>query len=238
MQINTLEKMTIPQIDWHLVMPFAKGSVVLDIGAACDTCAFELTPDFRQVIVLTPSPEAVEFVTPLRADQCSRVSLVKSNFLDFPLGLHTVDTVIVNDICVWHSLQIQKNTHGKTFGAMFRALKPGGFICCLVQNRWGLSHLKSSFRPQKKLKTKNWYKHLLHELNFTDIRTFCVVPSFLYPKFIVPFDDDLLSYLEEHFYYDTSSWIRRSIKRTIHYLGIRKHLVDGYLIVARKGLEG
>ncbi len=139
-------------------------------------------------------------------------------------------------------------------------LRPGGVVCIGIENRWTIELLLGAKDPHADIPYvavlprflanaySRWrtrhpyrnyiysvrgYRRLLASAGFQNIQVYCAIPSYNYPRFIFPFEEDVFSFYKEHFDSFPGRPSKRLFMQMLRYLGLDKHLVYSFFLIAR-----
>jgi SAM-dependent methyltransferase len=143
-----------------------------------------------------------------------------------------------------------------------RLLRPGGYIYVGIENRYaagqfigyrdphcGVPFVSVLPRPlahwyarreglsggyRNYLYGRRGYRNLLREAGFEDLRCYVAMPSYNYPRYLVPLNRKLFSYWARTFQPEPRSAVRKAIRKFLLGTGLMAHLEYSFALVARK----
>jgi SAM-dependent methyltransferase len=138
--------------NWHLLLPLAQSSTVLDIGAGSGAIAQVMAGCYRHVIALEPVMERIEFMKHrFRQEGLSNITLVRSDVGRLPLPPRSVDLAILNGVLEWIPWSLTdgrpRDVQVSALRTIREVLRPGGFLCVGIENRWMIDYFMGANDP-------------------------------------------------------------------------------------------
>jgi SAM-dependent methyltransferase len=255
--------------NWHMLLPLGKESIVLDIGAGSGAITETMASSYHHVIAVEPVKERITFMQErFRQDGLHNVTLIRSGVTKLPLLPRSVDLAILNGVLEWIPWSVEegnpRDIQIQALRRLYDLLRPGGFLCVGIENRWNLGYFAGGNDPHADIPyvtilprfLADWYarrktgrpyrnylysafgyRKLFRAAGFSDAQVYCAIPSYNYPSFIVPFDRPTYSYYQRQFNTYETSRKRRLVLGLLRAFGLDKHLVYSFFIIGRKGLE-
>jgi len=258
--------MNVDRANWHMFLPLSKESVALDVGAGSGVITEAMASFYHHVIAVEPVQERIVFMqTRFKQGGFHNVTLIRSGVTQLPLPPCSVDLAILNGVLEWIPWSVTEgNPRDVQIQALRRLndlLRPGGFLCVGIENRWTLDYFLGATDPHAEipyvtilprfladwyarwktgrpyrnyLYSASGYQSLFQEAGFVDTQVYCALPSYNHPSFIVPLDKQVFNFYQDHFNTYEISKKRRLIRGLLRAMGLDKHLVYSFFIIGRK----
>lgn len=265
-QTASVMMMNLDRANWYLFLPLPRESTVLDIGAGSGAITHAMACFYDHVIAIEPVIERVEFMKQrFRQEGLSNVTLVRSHVGKLPILSQSIDLAILNGVLEWIPWSITqgrpREVQLQALQTIHEVLRPGGFVCVGIENRWTLNLLAGAKDPhadipyvtilprfladvyacwktgqpyRNYLYSAGGYRRLLKQAGFSQVQIYCALPTYNYPKFIIPFDDELFSHFREHFDSHQTGLLRRLVLDALRLVGLDKYLVYSFFVIGRR----
>ncbi len=257
--------LNLDRANWHRLVRLPADSRVLDIGAGLGTTAHALARHYREVVAVEPVLEGVRFMQQrFREEGLSNAAIVRSSIWKLPFGPESFDLVVLNGVLGWVA-EGQEGDPGElqrsALEQAFRLVRPGGYLCLGIENRFALGYFSGDPDPHCGLpfvtilprRIANWYankrgqqgyrnylhssrgyRKLLERVGFRDLEFYIASPSYNHPRYLIPLKGGSFPFYAVNAGVRQMGWLRRTGRGALRLTGLLKHLEHSYIILARK----
>lgn len=232
--------------NWQWLLRLPPASRVLDVGAGMGADSHGLALQYREIIALEPDLERVRFLQHRFTEEgLTNIKIVRTSATRLPFAADSFDLIMMKGPIERVAADGRGDRHvlSDIICGLWRVLRPGGFFCLGVDNRFAITRLLGRMRRGKIEKGPQYlcsprgYLKLLTEAGFTAPQCYSALPSYDEPRFLVPFNRRVYSYYVRNSTPMRQAGIRRLAQELLLRSGILQHLEQSLLFVAHKSQE-
>jgi SAM-dependent methyltransferase len=228
------------QADFCHIWDLPPDAAVLDIGDSWGTIAVALGGAFAHVTVVENILERALFIALRTGELKLPVDVVCADRLHLPLAPRQFDAIALNKTLHARMPDAQvdpRETQLRALKVAHEALKPSGFICASVENRfawrWLLGSPPRNGEASAFMHSLAGYRALFREAGFGSVRAFHCWNGYDAPAFMLPLDNRaaLRHYVELHNCPRPRYWVLRAAASS----GLWERCAPEVIFLAEKG---
>ena len=227
--------------DFRHIWDLPQDAAVLDIGDSWGTIAAALGGAFAHVTVVENILERARFIALRTRELKLPVDVICADYLHIPLAPGQFDAVALNKTLHARMPDAQGDSREMQLRLLkfaHQALKPSGFVCAGVENRFGWHRLLRGLRLRNGagsafMRSLAEYRALLREAGYDSVRAFHSWHGCDAPAVLLPLDNRaaLRHFLELHYCTRPRYWALRAVARA----GLWERCAPEVIFVAEKG---
>ena len=192
---------------------------------------------YADVTAIEPALACIQFMQQRFAQEnIPNVRIVRTSASTLPFAAGSFDLIFMNGVL--ERLAAEKRGQAKEAQAgvlrnAARLLRRDGYLCIGARNRWAAAR-NSGAGSRSGLHSIHGYRRLLRDAGFTRVEPYLALPAYEEPRFLVPFDDEILAYYAQSLKDGRSSLLLKAAHAVLVRLGLTHYLKSSFLILARR----
>jgi SAM-dependent methyltransferase len=231
----------VARADFCHIWDLGPDAEILDMGDSWGTIAAALGGAFAHVTVVENILERARFIALRSRELKLPVDVICADYLHIPLAPGQFDAVALNQTL--HARVLGAQGHSREMQLRLlkfahQALKPSGFVCAVVENRFGWQRLLRGLRLRNGegsafMRSLGEYRALLRKAGFDSVRAFHSWNGCDAPAVLLPLNNRaaLRHFLEDVHCTRPRYWALGALART----GLWEHCAPAVIFLAEKG---
>jgi SAM-dependent methyltransferase len=197
-------------------------------------------------------------------ERLSNIKIVRTSVWDLPFAEQSMDLVAMNGVLEWVAEGVPGDPgelQRQALRKVVRLLRTGGYLYLGIENRYvpryflgypdphcklpwvtvlprplaqWLARRKSADGYRNYLYSSKGYRKLLQEAGLSDIKLYAAIPSYTFPRFLIPLKGPEYQHYARSFEGSPKSLLLRAVKTALLKANFLQNLAPSFAILARR----